>query len=93
MNSTAGYDDPRWAEFGVTYRQLDYWTRHGLLSSDPPTPGSGTARRWSETEVEVAARLVRLLAAGLSLRVAAGVARAGCGVHELAAGVRIEVLP
>jgi len=60
---------------GISYRQLDYWTRIGLLRPIDPTPGSGVARTWPDAEVVVAHMIRRLLDAGLELRVAARVAR------------------
>jgi hypothetical protein len=60
---------------GLTYRQLDYWTRVGYLRAADPTPGTGQAREWPEMEVVVAALMLRLLQAGLVLAVAARVAR------------------
>lgn len=36
---------------GVTYRQLDYWWRTGILTPARPGHGSGTAHRWSEADV------------------------------------------
>lgn len=32
---------------GFTYRQLDHWSRVGLLQPTVPARGSGTARGWS----------------------------------------------
>lgn len=37
---------------GVTYRQLDHWTRRGYLPIGDRTPGSGVPRRWWPDEVE-----------------------------------------
>lgn len=55
---------------GVTFRQLDYWTRTGLVTSSVrEAAGSGTQRLYSRDDV-VALRIVReLLAAGMSLTV------------------------
>ena len=46
---------------GVTYRQLDGWTRRGLVApSIREAAGSGTARRWAPADVDrVAALAVR----------------------------------
>ncbi|TDD93648.1 MerR family transcriptional regulator [Actinomadura rubrisoli] len=65
---------------GLTYRQLDLWTRSGYLHALQAGPGSGHARRYSRDEVEVAALMVRLHAAGLNVQTAHHAAR------ELAAG-------
>jgi hypothetical protein len=59
---------------GATYRQLDYWIRQGYLRGIG-MEGSGTIRDYPDAEVEIAAIIVRLLAAGLVLPVAAAVAR------------------
>lgn len=72
---------------GITYRQLDYWTRCGLLQPDAATPGSGNRRVWTDEELMVAARAARLHAAGLTLGAAFTVARGG----ELSHGVKVEM--
>ena len=61
--------------FGISYRQLDYWTRIGLLHATDPTPGSGVARTWPDREVVVALLIRHLLDAGLELRAAGRIAR------------------
>lgn len=45
------------AAAGITYRQLDHWTRRGYLHAEPGPSGSGTARRYAWREVEIAAAL------------------------------------
>ncbi len=46
---------------GCTYRQLDYWTRNGVIApSLAPGIGSGSPRRWSDTDlllIRITARL------------------------------------
>jgi DNA-binding transcriptional MerR regulator len=42
---------------GCSYRQLDYWTRAGLVSPTVPAEGSGSRRRWSSGDVERVRRL------------------------------------
>lgn len=70
------FDDPRWAQVGLTYRQLDYWTTNGYLSTAYETnPGSGHARRWPASEIDVAGRIVALIGLGFTARAAAGMAR------------------
>lgn len=44
---------------GVTYRQLDYWTRCGLVEPFVQATGSGSRRRWSQVEL-LRVRRVRL---------------------------------
>lgn len=46
---------------GITFRQLDYWVRTGLLTPSVRNPGgSGCPRRWSEADV-YRARVIGLL--------------------------------
>ncbi len=50
---------------GCTYRQLDYWTRNGVIApSLAPGIGYGTARRWSDTDVILVSIIRRLAALG-----------------------------
>lgn len=66
---------------GITYRQLDYWCRTGLLVPyTDPTPGSGTPRYFEQTAVDLAVTVRRLLEAGLQPRHAFDLA------HDLLAG-------
>ena len=53
---------------GITYRQLDYWARTGLLvPSISEAKGSGTQRRYSYRNVLELKVIKQLLDAGLSL--------------------------
>jgi DNA-binding transcriptional MerR regulator len=36
---------------GVTYRQLDYWCREGLVRPAVEASGQGSRRRWSRADV------------------------------------------
>lgn len=47
---------------GLTYRQVDHWTRTGVLLPAVPANGSGIWRGWSDDEVRVG-RVVGQLAA------------------------------
>lgn len=80
---------------GVTYRQIDYWTRVGYLRPSEATPGSGIAREWPDAEVAVAALIRRLTLAGLDLRTAARVAREQAesltGHARLRGGIRLDL--
>jgi DNA-binding transcriptional MerR regulator len=76
---------------GITYRQLDYWTRRGYITPENSRYHSGIEREWSRAELGVALRMGRLITAGLSAEVAARVAREGCGRLEIAPGIVIEV--
>lgn len=54
---------------GITYRQLDYWARTGLLRpSITDARGSGTQRRYSYRDLVELKVINRLLDAGVSLR-------------------------
>ncbi len=72
---------------GITYRQLDYWARTGLVEpSVRPARGSGTQRLYSFRDILVLKIVKRLLDTGVSLqniRTAVGHLRAG-GVSDLA---------
>lgn len=45
---------------GATYRQLDYWCRHGYVTPAEAAAGSGTRRVWTMADV---ARVRDVLAA------------------------------
>lgn len=76
---------------GMSYRQLDYWTRCGYLTANDPAPGNGHRRFWKPEEQAVAARMVRLIAAGVSLKVAARIAREEGTTHDLGNGVTLTL--
>lgn len=84
-------------ESGITYRQLDFWARAGYLRPDREWRGrrlgSGSARSWPKTELEVARTMGRLTRAGIPASLAASIARSGDRRHEIADGVWIEVTP
>lgn len=71
---------------GATYRQLDHWCRMGYLH--PGSPGTGHSRVWPSTEIVVAAKMVRLVKAGISPRVAEQVAR---GQSNIGHGVTVTI--
>ncbi len=57
------------AVVGITYRQLDYWARTGLLRpSISDATGSGSKRRYSYNDVVELKVIKRLLDAGLKLQ-------------------------
>ncbi|WP_425578124.1 MerR family transcriptional regulator [Streptomyces albiaxialis] len=54
---------------GITYRQLDYWARTGLVEpSIRPAYGSGTQRLYSFRDIVVLKIVKRLLDTGVSLQ-------------------------
>ncbi len=65
-----GYRGPvACAAAGITYRQLDYWARTGLvLPSIRPASGSGTQRLYSFRDILVLKIVKRLLDTGVSLQ-------------------------
>ena len=76
---------------GITYRQLDYWARTGLLRpSISEAHGSGTQRRYSYRDLLELKVIKRLLDAGVSLqsaRRAIQCLRAGLGENLAAASL------
>lgn len=88
LDETIGFRGPTaCGAAGVTYRQLDYWARTGLLEPSVRNPsGSGTQRLYSFRDILVLKIIKRLLDTGVSLqqiRVAVGALRER-GVHDLA---------
>ena len=67
-----GYRGPQVCSIvGITYRQLDYWARTGLLHpSINEAKGSGSQRVYSYTDLVQLKVIKRLLDAGLSLQAA-----------------------
>ncbi|MEU8567344.1 MerR family transcriptional regulator [Streptomyces pathocidini] len=65
-----GYRGPTaCAAAGITYRQLDYWARTGLVEpSVRPAYGSGTQRLYSFSDVVVLKIVKRFLDTGVSLQ-------------------------
>ena len=76
-------------ELGITYRQLDHWTRAGLLKP-LHVGGSGTSREWTHAELGVARLMGRLVKAGMKPGLAAAIAR-DAPRCEIAPGIWIEV--
>lgn len=65
-----GYRAPQVCKLvGITYRQLDYWARTGLLTpSIQDAAGSGSQRRYSFGDIVQLKVVKRLLDAGMSLK-------------------------
>lgn len=49
---------------GLTYRQLDYWARIGIIEPDVPAEGCGTVRRFRPAQVPILRVLGQLAVAG-----------------------------
>jgi DNA-binding transcriptional MerR regulator len=66
----AGYRAPQVCKLvGITYRQLDYWARTGLITpSMQEAHGSGSQRVYSFTDVVQLKVIKNLLDAGMSLK-------------------------
>jgi hypothetical protein len=67
---------------GISYRQLDWWTRCGYLRpvqrmTNRMGNGTGYQRQWPECELAIAAAMGRLVRLGLTPEAAHKVARAG----------------
>ena len=75
---------------GITYRQLYHWACRGYLHPEGQR-GTGCDWDWPASEVLVAQRMARLVAAGLVPAKAAQIARECWPAGELAPGIRIEV--
>lgn len=58
------------AAAGITYRQLDYWTKRGLIPLPDQHPGSGSARSYPPDAVRVAVIMAALIRAGFTLKAA-----------------------
>ena len=82
--------DPRWAAARLSHRQVGWWTNHGYLRTEDPTPGSGYRRRWPVGEIAVAAQISRLIAAGLVLPAAAEYARLDSPI-EIGPGIILTI--
>ncbi len=65
-----GYRGPQTCKIvGITYRQLDYWTRTGLITPTlQPAQGSGTQRLYSFNDLLQLKLIKGLIEAGASLQ-------------------------
>jgi DNA-binding transcriptional MerR regulator len=70
LDEQVGYRGPTACRAaGITYRQLDYWARTGLVEpSIRPATGSGTQRLYSFRDILVLKVVKRLLDTGVSLQ-------------------------
>ncbi|MFP5346927.1 MAG: MerR family transcriptional regulator [Actinomycetes bacterium] len=70
LDGSVGYRGPiAQRAAGITYRQLDYWARTGLVEpSVRPATGSGTQRLYSFQDILVLKVVKRLLDTGVSLQ-------------------------
>ena len=85
--SDDGFRGPQVCQLvGISYRQLDYWARTGLLRpSLAEAKGSGTKRRYSYRDLLELKVIKRLLDAGVSLQSARRAV--GCLREELGADI------
>lgn len=71
------------ARTGLTFRQVDYWTRQGYLRTvDSQVDGTGRPREFQSTELQIALRMRDLVECGFSPSAAHRLAR---GDRELMA--------
>ncbi|WP_307844153.1 MerR family transcriptional regulator [Sanguibacter suaedae] len=70
LDASVGYRGPTACRAaGITYRQLDYWARTGLVEPTVrPASGSGTHRLYSFRDILVLKVVKRLLDTGVSLQ-------------------------
>ena len=70
LDTTTGYRGPTACRAaGITYRQLDYWARTGLVEPTVrPAKGSGSQRLYSFRDILILKVVKRLLDAGISLQ-------------------------
>lgn len=52
---------------GITYRQLDYWIRTGVIEIDDPYPGSGDQRLYTAEHLTELTLIRKLLDVGFKL--------------------------
>jgi DNA-binding transcriptional MerR regulator len=93
MNTTRPFTLDQVLKRGLTYRQLDHWTRRGWLRP-AHTGGTGNARAWSQAELQIADLMRRLVAAGLTPEAAARAARThqdGRPLVKLAPGLVLAI--
>jgi DNA-binding transcriptional MerR regulator len=78
---------------GATYRQIDHWARQGWIRPIH-RGGTGHNREWPQTELQIADLMRRLLCAGLTVDVAALVARTAIErqpLVKLAPGITLAI--
>lgn len=61
------------ADTGMSFRQIDHWTRSGYLISE--ASGKGRNRYWTEDEYFIAMEMSQLIRSGFTVEAAAMLAR------------------
>ena len=92
MGETEGYRVPEVCRtIGITYRQLDYWARTGLVTpSIREAGGSGTQRLYSFQDLVVLKVIKKLTDAGVSLqRVRKSIAYLRQSGHDQPTGITL----
>lgn len=70
---------------GLTYRQLDYYTRHGVVAPAVEARGSGTRRGWLDEQVP---QIMVVASVANAMREISGIERAGnLALYRRIAGV------
>ncbi|HET6875481.1 MAG TPA: MerR family transcriptional regulator [Acidimicrobiales bacterium] len=77
---------------GISYRQLDYWTRQGVLSASRPARGSGSFRGWTVDEAALARVCGQLSRLGATATVLRAIVAAIQAFPELWSG-RVVIQP
>lgn len=78
---------------GITYRQLDYWCRTGVVEPLIDARGSGSQRRFTQAEADHVAGLARYLRMGLTLEAARAAAEDPWAFAEQALDMAESVAP
>jgi DNA-binding transcriptional MerR regulator len=76
---------------GITYRQLDYWTRQGWLRH--ASMGSGKDRDYTSTEAHVCVWMARFVRLGVTPVRAASYAREWVAHGRASLGEGLEIVP
>jgi hypothetical protein len=76
---------------GVTPPQIDQWCYLGYLRPTAGGGGRGRRRHFPDTEVAVAAMMVRLIAVGFRIPAAERIARSGAHRLVLGPGISLEI--
>lgn len=78
------------ARCGVTYRQLDYWLRQGLLDG-PTGTGTGRGRAWTCDAANRAVLMAALVRAGFTHAAAGRLASHATGEVALGDGLTLTI--
>jgi DNA-binding transcriptional MerR regulator len=77
---------------GLTYRQLDFWSRTGRIQPGPYTPGKGHNRHSTPEQVVIVSRMFRLLHLGFEFDAAHQIATDRPTAEKVLRGVSTIVI-